>query len=264
MLALLPLATLLLAAGADDLAPAPLREAPPVEVYRLHLAVDLPIIAAGASAGLLRAYLVRSQVRERCPCSAGELGFLDRGSVGNHSQAAGLASDITVGVALAAPPLIDLFALGANRAFAEDLTVMTETVLVSTLLQQVANFGLQRPRPRTYAGEESFVHSGKGYLSFYAGHVSTTAAALSAASFTIGRRYDQHVWPWVVTGVVTASVGVERVLAGQHFPTDVLAGALIGTGVGIAVPWLHARGPGARFTLAPAPTGRGLTLVGQF
>lgn len=261
---LLPLATLLLAAGTDDLTPSPLLEAPPREVYRLQLAVDIPILAAGASAALLRAYLVQHQVRKRCPCSTGELDFLDRGTVGNHSQAAGLASDITVGVALAAPPLIDLFALGANRAFAEDLTVLTETVLVSTLLQQIANFGLQRPRPRTYAGEPSYVHGGKGYLSFYAGHVTNTAAALSAASFTIGRRYDEHVWPWVVTGVVTASVGVERVLAGQHFPSDVLAGALVGLGVGIAVPWLHARAPGAKLTLVPVPTGRGLALMGQF
>lgn len=263
MLALLPLATLLLAAAADDLTP-PLLDVPPLEVYRVRLAVDIPVIAAGASAGLLRAYLVEHQVRKRCPCSLDELNSLDRSSVGNHSQAAGLASDITVGVALVVPPLIDLCVLGATRAFAQDLTVLTETVMVSTLLQQVANFGVQRPRPRTYAGEPSFVNSGNGYLSFYAGHVSTTAAALSAASFTIGRRYDEHVWPWVVTGVVTASVGVERVLAGQHFPSDVLAGALVGLGVGIAVPWLHARAPGAKLTLVPAPTGRGLALMGQF
>jgi membrane-associated phospholipid phosphatase len=264
MLALLPLATLLLAAAAEDLRPPPLHEVPPLEVYRVRLALDLPVIAVGASAGLLRAYLIEHQVRKRCPCSTDELGFLDRGSVGNRSQAAGLASDITVGVALVLPPLVDLFALGANRAFAEDLTVLTETVLVSTLLQQVANFGLQRPRPRTYAGEPAYVHGGSGYLSFYAGHVSSTAAMLSAASFTVRQRYGEQVWPWVVTGIVTASVGAERVLAGQHFPTDVLAGALVGVGVGIAVPWLHTRAPGAKLALAPLPSGRGLALMGQF
>jgi len=169
-----------------------------------------------------------------------------------------------VGLAVLGPPLLDVFALGATRAFAQDLTVFTEAVLVGTLLHQVANFGLQRPRPRTYAGEPSFVDEGEGYLSFYAGHVSTTAAALSAASFTMRRRYGEHVWPWVVTGLITTSVGVERVLAGQHFPSDVLVGAGVGLAVGIAVPWLHARSPEAQLTVTPAPSGRGLALLGRF
>jgi len=257
MLALLPLATLLSASVAEDLAPRARLEAPqlspPLEVYLVRPAVDVPVIAASATAGLLRGYLTEHLVRQRCPCSPDEVNSFDRGAIGHDSDAAGRVSDITVGVAVLGPPLLDFFALGASRAFAQDLTVFTEAVLVGTLLHQVANFGLQRPRPRTYAGEPSFVHEGQGYLSFYAGHVSTTAAALSAASFTMRRRYGEHVWPWVVTGLITTSVGVERVLAGQHFPSDVLAGAVVGLAVGIAVPWLHARSPEAQLTVTPAP-----------
>jgi membrane-associated phospholipid phosphatase len=29
------------------------------------------------------------------------------------------------------------------------------------------------------------------------------------------------------------------VAAGKHFPSDVVVGALVGTGVGLLVPWLH-------------------------
>ncbi|MEO7730453.1 MAG: phosphatase PAP2 family protein [Kofleriaceae bacterium] len=240
------------------------RAPPPLEVYDVRLAVDIPVIVLGATAGLLRTYLANHIVDKRCPCSTDDINSFDRRAVGNHSDAAALASDITVGLVLAAPPLLDLLVVGPNRAFAEDFIVLAETVMVSTLFQQVANFGFQRPRPRTYEGLAAQVHDGEGYLSFLAGHVATTTAVLSAASFTIRRRYGEHVWPWVVTGLVAASVGTERVLGGYHFPSDAALGAALGLGVGLAVPWLHARRPEMQLAVAPAPSGYGLALLGQF
>jgi membrane-associated phospholipid phosphatase len=248
-----------------DAAPPPAAfKASPLEVYRLNLAVDLPVMAVGAAAGLLRNRLSGQFVRTRCPCSVDELNAIDRRFVGSTNPAAGLASDITVTAVVFLPPLLDLFAVGPTRAWAQDVTVFAEALLVTTLLNQVTNFTLQRPRPRTYAGDPSYLTNPRAYFSFYAGHVSNTAAGLSAAAYTLRLRYGEQVWPWVVAGLVTASVGAERVLDGQHFPSDVLVGALVGVGVGIAVPWLHARAPGARVTITPSPSGRGLALVGQF
>ena len=237
---------------------------PPVEVYDVRLLVDLPVIAVGATAGLLRTYLANHDVQQRCPCALDEINAFDRRFVGNHSDAAGLASDVTVGLALAVPPLLDLLVVGANRAFAEDLTVLTEAVMVSTLFQQVANFGYQRPRPRTYEGLSHDVHGGEGYLSFLAGHVSTTTAVLAAASFTVRQRYGEQVWPWVVTGLVAASVGAERLLGGYHFPSDVALGAALGLGVGLLVPWLHTRHHEMQLAVAPTSGGYGLALLGKF
>ena len=65
------------------------------------------------------------------------------------------------------------------------------------------------------------VNSGEGYLSFYAGHVSTAFATLSMAAFTIRHRHGEQIWPWVVAGLVAAASRVERVASGHHFPTDV-------------------------------------------
>ncbi|CAN5668371.1 hypothetical protein BH11MYX1_BH11MYX1_51750 [soil metagenome] len=236
----------------------------PVEVYEVKPLIDIPIILVGATAGLLRTYLANHHVDQRCPCSVDEINSFDRGFVGNHSDGAGRASDITVGLALAVPPFVYLFVVGANRAFAEDRTVATETVMVSTLFQQIANFGHQRPRPRTYEGIPANVHGGEGYLSFLAGHVATTTAVLTAASFTIRQRYGERVWPWIVTGVVAASVGAERLLGGYHFPTDVALGAALGFGVGLAVPWLHARHREIELGVTPTDGGYGLALLGSF
>ena len=236
----------------------------PVEVYDVWLAIDIPVIAVGATAGLLRTYLANHHVDQRCPCSLDEINAFDRRFVGHHSDAAGHASDITVGLALAVPAVVDLVAVGANRAFAEDLAIATETVMVSTLFQQIANFGYQRPRPRTYEGIDANVHGGEGYLSFLAGHVATTTAILTAASFTIRERYGERVWPWIVTGVVAASVAVERFYGGYHFPSDIALGAALGLGVGLAVPWLHTRHRELQLAVTPSPGGNGLALLGTF
>jgi membrane-associated phospholipid phosphatase len=93
---------------------------------------------------------------------------------------------------------------------------------------------------------------------------------MSAASFTIRRRYGERVWPWIATFVVAGSVAVERVASGHHFPTDVAAAAVMGTAVGITVPWLHtrSRNAGVSFALAPTAVGvaasPGLGLAGRF
>jgi membrane-associated phospholipid phosphatase len=236
----------------------------PRSVYDVRLSIDIPVILAGATAGLLRTYLANHIVQQRCPCSVDEINAFDRHVIGNHSDAAGLVSDITVGLALGIPPVLDLFIVGPNRVFAEDLIVATETVMVSTLFQQVANFGFQRPRPRTYVGDPSSITHNEGYLSFLAGHVATTTAVLAASSFTIRKRYGEHVWPWVVTGLVAASVGTERMLGGYHFPSDVALGGALGLGVGLAVPWLHARHPEVQLAIAPTSSGYELSLLGQF
>jgi membrane-associated phospholipid phosphatase len=242
-------------------APAP---PPSPEIYELHLAVDIPVTVVAGSVGLVRLFWRDQLARKSCPCNSDGLNALDRGTVGNHNDAAGLASDVTTYGIMAALPLIDLLDLGANRALAEDLVVFAETLAIDTALQNAVNFAVARPRPRTYAGDPAFVNSGEGYLSFYAGHVATAFAAMSAASFTVGRRYGQRVWPWIATVLVAGSVAVERVASGHHFPTDVAVAAVIGTANGIAVPWLHTRKSAVPFTIAPSPVGPGLSLLASF
>jgi membrane-associated phospholipid phosphatase len=248
-------------APAIDLTP---KKPPPLQVYNVNLAIDAPIIVVSATVGLLRPYMASQLVRKRCPCDPSGLNALDRSSVGYHSRGAALASDITVVVVQAGTPLLELLDLGLSRALLEDLTVLTETVMVEVVLHQAANFGLQRPRPSTYAGDPASVNASEGYLSFYAGHVGATFAMLSAASYTLRLRYGEQVWPWVVTGLVGTSVAIERVAAGKHFPTDVGVGALVGLAAGIGVPWLHARTTALQVSVIPGPGDIGLGLAGEF
>jgi membrane-associated phospholipid phosphatase len=234
------------------------------EVYELHLAVDIPVTIAGGALTLARELFARRLVVFTCPCDPSGVNGADRWAIGYHNHAAALASDISLyGVPLLLP-LIDLADLGLTRALAEDLAVFAETLAVDAALRNIVDFATARPRPLTYAGDPVFLRNPEGYLSFYAGHVATVVAALSAASYTVRRRYGEQVWPWIVTALVGASVAAERVAAGLHFPTDVVAGAAVGAANGVTIPWLHARRSRAPVPIALVPFGAGLGLVGAF
>jgi membrane-associated phospholipid phosphatase len=248
--------------------PAPPADPPvatgPREVYDLHLAIDIPVTVVAGSVGLVRVFWEDDLARKSCPCDRTQVNPLDRWTIGYHSYAASVAANVTVYGVMAALPVIDAFDVGMSRAFAEDFVVYAETLAVDTALQNIVNFAVARPRPRSYAGDPAYVNSGEGYLSFYAGHVATAFSALSVASYTIGRRYGARVWPWIVTAVVAGSVAVERVASGHHFPSDVAVAAVMGTAEGITIPWLHARGRGLQLAIGPSGAGSGLSLSARF
>ena len=110
-------------------------------------------------------------------------------------------------------PLLDLLDLGPGIPLGEDFVVFTETLALNTAIQQWVSVAVARPRPLSYSGDPGNVTGSTGYVSFYAGHLTTVIAAFSVASFTLRQRYGEMVWPWIVTGAVGTSVAVERVLA---------------------------------------------------
>jgi membrane-associated phospholipid phosphatase len=239
-------------------------EVSPAKIYTLKLEIDIPVTVVAGTVGLVRALFAEKLARKSCPCDPSGINALDRTAVGNHSRAASIAADITVYGIIATLPLLDALDLGAQRALLDDLVVFAETLAVNTAIQNTFNFAVARPRPRTYAGDPDFLNDAEGYVSFYAGHVATAFAALSAASYTLQRRADVGPWPWVVTTLAGGSVAFDRVASGHHFPSDVVVAAAAGTILGITIPWLHSRPRAPRLAILPATSGSGLTLGGVF
>ena len=62
--------------------------------------------------------------------------------------------------------------------------------------------------------------------------------------------------------MLASFVATARVLAGMHFATDVIGGAVVGASLGVLVPALHA----SPVSVVPLNQGatRGLALVGRF
>jgi membrane-associated phospholipid phosphatase len=148
-----------------------------------------------------------------------------------------------------------------------DIVVIYESALTALALSSLASTSAGRARPFVYgdAAPEDVRTSPSGALSFVSGH-TTTAFALSTSTFwTIYRRHGNSSYAWVTLGAgtsVAAMVGIGRMAAGEHFPTDVLTGAAVGAAVGTLMPALH----DAPVAVLPAvgKSGGGLTLTGEF
>ncbi len=219
--------------------------------WDVRLEVDLPLTllaAVGASSWLLGEQLQSPHCAPVCDRST--LWGIDRGAAGQWDTGWKTASDLGVGVVLVGS-LATLAVDRPDQSIFLDGLVMVQTVLVTNSMSSLFGLATRRPRPHVY-GDDSPLEdrlSGTAALSFFSGHTANSFAAVTALFWTLKERHPGDAWPWVVWGVGilgSSFVGLGRVLAGQHFPTDTLAGAVVGIGAGIAIPELHRRSAALR------------------
>ena len=99
---------------------------------------------------------------------------------------------------------------------------------------------------------------------FFSGHATNSFASAVFLSTVYATYFPQSPWKPVIWAASLATAGVVawfRVASGQHFPTDVLTGAIVGSAVGFIVPELH-RSDGAALGASPSamPGGYSLSL----
>jgi membrane-associated phospholipid phosphatase len=246
--------TVMLLLGAVIVAPTARADVPAgPSVYRINLVIDGAIIVATGTGSLIPYVLASHIITPTCPCDPRSVNPIDRSVIGNASNIADWVSTATVGVAIIAPPLADWLALRDVKPWFEDVVVFAETISVNSALVTVAKYTVQRPIPRVYSGAAATNDPGN-YRAFYSGHTSLALAALGTASVTVTRRYGLTWQPWVATGIVGASVAMERVLSGHHFYSDVAVGAVAGTLTGVGVAHFHLRHPDAAIVAWAADT----------
>lgn len=119
-----------------------------------------------------------------------------------------------------------------------------ESFLLSSVITNLAKFSTQRSRPYRYNPDAMLLpHLWKDARhSFWSGHTANLAAITFSMASMLQRsdlHRDAKAAVWVGAAVLPALVGYLRVRAGRHFPTDVIVGLGVGTGVGLLVPYLH-------------------------
>lgn len=119
--------------------------------------------------------------------------------------------------------------------------------IVTPAIKRIAG----RARPIQHEGQHSYHPFNGSYQSFPSGH-STNAWAIATAVAT--RYEDQRAVPIVAYALAT-SVSLARVNERKHFPSDVVAGALIAHAVAKSIVHDH---------LSIAPTGRGIAMLISF
>lgn len=218
--------------------PAPLR-------YSIRAPDAVLMGAVGVVAALPNILGSRLPYAQCNPCDSTRLWPIDRGTLGLPNAGLSEASTLTMGATvLGAGVVLGLTRRGephAGAAAAEDLAVLVEAMEIDQLLTNWGKVLFHRARPVLYSpvsGQHQTVDAGR---SFPSGHSSFSFAAAAAAASILHRRgvLGKHKVPVILLFAGAATTAALRVAAHKHFPTDVVAGALLGTTVGWFVPRLH-------------------------
>lgn len=215
------------------------------DVYRFRAGLEIPLIGLG-TATLLTAFVPTSPPSCLPNCQVPTtMNALDREALGNRSDAAGTVSNVGLFAVMFAPHVINLIATRGHEAYwLEDLFVSVEATLLATGTSQVMKTGMGRFSPRVYDTSLSIERRshGESTRSFWSSHTATATAAATSFAVSYWLRHPNSAWRWAVLGGLEATaigVGLMTILAGWHFPTDVIAGAAAGVSFGVAVPMLH-------------------------
>ena len=202
---------------------------------------------------------------------------LDRGATrywsGDAYRRSNVGEGIPIGFASASvlviPALTD-HPVGYGRELLTLMVMLAETnLLASSMTHMVKNSSL-RIRPYVYNPDISMDLKQKtgARKSFTSGHVTTSAAN----SFFFARVFSDY-FPeskfkplvWSLAAAFPAWTGVERYLAGRHFPTDIIGGYATGALCGILIPQLHQKKLPANLSFYPVSgprhSGVGMTLT---
>jgi membrane-associated phospholipid phosphatase len=258
------LMAVIVAAGTCASAVAVAEESAPA--YRLSVNVDLPVLLIGVSSASSY-FLMGETPKAACAplCVPARLNAFDRPFAGLYSTRWQTVGDIATVSTLVLVPLALMAGEGAGNGV-HDILVVAEAALVTSAIQVPLSYAVARPRPRLY-GDRAPLNErddANGARSFFSGHVANCVAATVATTAALRRlRRPRLAWTTLAVGLTgSALVGVARVGAGSHFPTDVLVGVMVGAGVGIAIPALHT----ANLQVAPTASqdGAGLMVAGGF
>ncbi|MCL2155642.1 MAG: phosphatase PAP2 family protein [Leptospirales bacterium] len=215
--------------------------------YRLSVTTDSLLIGSGAALYALTLYtkekvdpLTDAEIAALTP---GNINKFDRSAADNWSPGADKWSSIILTSTMISP-----LAFVLNDKMRNDFIVLGvmygESLLITNGLNKTIKDIVQRKRPFTYNSDAPYKDKKEkdAVLSFYSGH---TANAFNSAVFvsTIFSDYYPHSqWRYAVWGtslLAASGTGYLRYYSGKHYPTDIIAGAIIGSITGWAIPALH-------------------------
>lgn len=173
----------------------------------------------------------------------------------------GAVAATTIGLAIADGKRRDAL------AFFEDVIIVAQPVLLTIDVSQAVKIAARRQRPYAHYGGSAGTNADDN-LSFFSQHTST-AFSMAAASGMVASLRGSPAAPaiWVTGGLFAFATGYFRIAADKHYLSDVLTGALVGSALGVAMPWLlHRRGAPipVSVTASAVRGGGGVALTGTW
>jgi membrane-associated phospholipid phosphatase len=153
---------------------------------------------------------------------------------------------------------------GKGSWAATDAWIMANAFLLTTALSNGTKKLSKRQRPAFYHGRQKETEAehwpDEEYLSFFSGDTAW-AFVFASSSTTLAYLHGYETAPYIAMGggTLALTTGILRIAGDMHWATDVIAGAAVGTGVGIALPLLlH-----PRVTASSNPTVTATPLTGD-
>ena len=155
-----------------------------------------------------------------------------------HTSTDGFQRGISASVLpamIAVPTGIFIYNYCRTKSFTEkkEPYFIAATLGGSAVITLGLKYGIQRPRPFVAYGDIIQKDQHVGSYSFPSGHTSSAFALATSVSLFYPKWYVI-----VPAGIWACSVAYSRMYLGVHYPTDVVAGALIGSGTAALSFWL--------------------------
>lgn len=170
-----------------------------------------------------------------------EVNSLDRLFALPYSKSLDTAGTISAVVSFLSPavllaiPVEDYWKIGLSYG---------ETMLLAYGAKELTKHFVDRKRPYMYfdGAPKNKIEEGDWDDSFVSGHTTLSFSAATFTTLVFCQYFPDSPWkiPIIVTSftLAAATAGL-RIASGNHFITDVLAGAGLGSVIGFLVPWIN-------------------------
>ena len=169
-------------------------------------------------------------------------------------------SDVSLGIGFAAALTPAVLLAQPSSEYLTIGIMYAESLALSFGTKELVKHLVSRERPYMYDSDtpQSLVESDKHDKSFFSGHTTYAFTGAAFASYVFCKYNPDSKWKIPVIAasfsLATATAAL-RVASGNHFMTDVMTGALLGTAIGIAVPALHTLLANENVTVSASPFG---------
>ncbi len=220
-----------------------------ISPYKISPKVDYPLIASSFFLGVLPQVFGKelSNKNSQTDFNKDNVNTLDRTFINGTCDTCGDISDVFV----VAIPLTSLGYLSnrhletsAYHLMWEDYVLFAQGLSMTGAFGQIVRHSFKRPRPYLYNNNPNDPRRDQeDKLSFFSGHTASSFTSATMFAQIIQKRFPEENHTKLTVGLYSLAslVGAGRILSGDHFFTDVLTGAVVGTTVGYLVPYFHER-----------------------
>jgi len=215
--------------------------------YSLSTGREVIVFGSGIALGVINISLIDNKKpvsdEELFNLSRENLSAFDRGAVNNWSPASAELSNVLLITAIASPLL--LFTSSAVRNDVGTFSTMyLQNILTTYSVSHLPKALIRRYRPYAYNKDipDEIRQNVDATHSFFSAHTSITFASAVFLSITFGKYNpgsNLNPYIWASSLLLATATGYLRYTSGNHFPTDIITGAVIGSLIGYLIPLIH-------------------------